>query len=101
MTGYDRPPSANSQCGRILKRLEDAQGRWVPSPELMKLAAQYSARVKELRNAGFVIENRTEMVNHERHGWFRLPVAAPPKPITSAGAEPVATTLPLFGKELR
>jgi hypothetical protein len=100
VTGYDRPPSANSQCGRILKLLTDAKGAWVPMPELMKLAAQYSARVKELRDAGFAIENRTETVDGVRHGWFRLPVA-PPKPIApvSIGAGP--ETMPLFGKDVR
>lgn len=98
MTSYDRPPNANSQCGRILKLLTDAKGAWVPMPELMKLAAQYSARVKELRSAGFAIENRTETINHERHGWFRLLV---PKPVAPVSLGVVPETLPLFGKEAR
>ena len=100
MTGYDRPPSADSQCGRILKLLTDANGAWVPTPKLLKLAAQYSARVRELRLAGYEIENRTQMINGERHGWFRLPVAAP-KPIAPAPAGPVPETLPLFAKGVR
>lgn len=64
--------NAKTQRARILRLLIDARGGWVPLPELLACAAQYSARVLELRRLGFVIENKTERVNGARHSWFRL-----------------------------
>jgi hypothetical protein len=64
--------SYRTQRDRILQLLRDANGGWVPLPELVKLAAQYSARVAELRAQGHVIENRTEWAGRQRHCWFRL-----------------------------
>ena len=52
----DRPPSAGTQCARILQVLLDARGAWVPLPAITKLAAQYSARIWTLRRAGHAIE---------------------------------------------
>ena len=100
MTGYDRPPNAESQAGRILKLLIDANGEWIPLLEIFKVAKQYSARIFELRAAGFAIENRIEAVDGVRHSWFRLPVA-PPKPIDPAPLVAMLETMPLFGKEVR
>jgi hypothetical protein len=96
----DRPPSAGTQCSRILQVLVDARGAWVPLPSITKLAAQYSARIWTLRRDGHAIENRTQMIDGERHSWFRLPVP-PPKPIAITGVRPTPETLPLFGKEVR
>jgi hypothetical protein len=64
--------NAKSQRARILRLLIDARGEWVPLPEIMACAAQYNARILELRRAGFNIENRTEGVDGARHSWFRL-----------------------------
>jgi hypothetical protein len=73
-----RPPNAKTQRGRILRRLIDARGAWVPLPEIMACAAQYNARVLELRRVGFRIENRIEHIDGERHSWFRLKRGAAP-----------------------
>jgi hypothetical protein len=71
----------------ILHLLIQARGAWVPLPEMMACAAQYNARVLELRRLGFNIENKTERVNSSRHSWFRL-VAPPVAPASTPKPEP-------------
>lgn len=73
-----------TQRDRILRLLIDARGAWVPLPEIIELAAQYNARILELRRLGFNIENRTERVDGARHSWFRL--VSSPAPISSVSA---------------
>lgn len=74
MNRYDAPPNADSQCGRILRLLESRRGEWVPLYEILNLKiSQYGTRVKELRDKwGYVIENKTETADGQRHSWFRL-----------------------------
>jgi hypothetical protein len=71
--------SSRTQCDRILRLLVEARSSWVPLPEIMACAAQYNARVLELRRLGFNIENRTERIDGHRHSWFRL-VSSPAPP---------------------
>jgi hypothetical protein len=66
------------QSEQILGILRTAAGSWVPLPEIQACAAQYSARIFELRKREFRIENRTELIGDARHSWFRLmPLKAP------------------------
>lgn len=67
-------PNAKTQRGEILALLVKARGEWVGLPEVMKCAAQYNARIYELRRTGFNIENRSETdpETGARHSWFRL-----------------------------
>jgi hypothetical protein len=93
------------QSERILRLLRTAAGSWVPLPEIQACAAQYNARIFELRKRGFRIENRTELVDDSRHSWFRLlpgdtrfnpsPKPAPPEQ-PSWEDRPRVTGLPLF-----
>ena len=56
----------------------------------MACAAQYNARVFELRRLGFNVENRTECVDGVRHSWFRLvnsPAAPAPEPAKIDGLQ--------------
>ncbi len=69
----------SSQRDRIFRLLEEREGQWVPLYEILPLAAQYNARIKELRDAGYRIQNRTEHRNGAVHSWFRL-VAAQVQP---------------------
>jgi hypothetical protein len=71
-----RPDLFTGQRGAILRTLLERKGQWIPSFELSRIALQYGARVKECREAGFLIENRTERVGRKVHGSFRL-VAEP------------------------
>jgi hypothetical protein len=96
---------SKTQRSRILRLLIDAHGAWIPLPEIMAYAAQYNARILELRRLGFNVENRTERVDGVRHSWFRLlssptpPVPAPkpePAPATEWKDRPRSTGLPLF-----
>lgn len=61
-----------TQRDRILGVLIQARGQWVELPEIMECAAQYNARLFELRRLGFRIENRIRDVGGVRHSWFRL-----------------------------
>lgn len=64
---------------KIYTVLAERAGSWVPLPELLRLGvAQYNARILELRRQGITIENRTAVVNGQRHSWFRL-VPRPPR----------------------
>jgi hypothetical protein len=75
------PPQSKAQSAKILRLLIEARGDWVPLYEILPLAAQYSARICELRKQGFRIENKTEsMPDSTRHSWFRLVDAAPAPP---------------------
>jgi hypothetical protein len=103
---YDSLPNATTQRGEILALLIRARGEWVPLPEIMACAAQYNARVFELRKLGFNIENRTEVVNSERHSWFRLAPTASNKPEPEGSESPFmrhhreeeAREIPLFAQ---
>ena len=67
-----QPSTFKGQKQAILDVLVAHKGRWVPAYVLAAIALQYSARIKELRDAGYVIENRTRRVGRKVHGSFRL-----------------------------
>ena len=64
-----------SQRQRLLELLLSQKNKWVRLPVVMRVAgSQYSARVCELRKAGWKIQNRTlEIVNGQRRTAFRIP----------------------------
>lgn len=64
--------SRSTQRNRILGLLIAARGDWVPLPKITDCAAQYNARIFELRRLGFCVKNRTREVDGSRHSWFRL-----------------------------
>ncbi len=70
-----------SQRDRILRLLQEREGRWVPLYEILPLAAQYDARILELRRQleprGYVIESRVVHSNGRVRSCFRL---LPPQP---------------------
>jgi hypothetical protein len=72
MTSRPAPESSSSQRARILNLLIAARGGEVGLPEISALAAQYNARLFELRRLGFKIVNRTQEIDGVRHSWFRL-----------------------------
>jgi hypothetical protein len=74
-----QPQLFKGQKAAILALLRAREGEWVPCYELSNEALQYSARVKELRNAGYVIENRKLRHGRQIHGAFRL-IACPGDP---------------------
>jgi len=61
----------SSQEARILRFLERRKG-WVPAPELAAISLQYCARIAGLRRAGYDIENRLEIRDGVRHGFYRV-----------------------------
>jgi hypothetical protein len=58
----------------------------VPLPQIADCAAQYNARIFELRRLGFRITNRTKEIDGVRHSWFRL-VRSPGQPAQSTYAD--------------
>lgn len=64
--------TAQTQRERILARLIEAGGLEVPSPELARISLQYNARIFEARRMGFKIISRTQTVNGQKHGFYRL-----------------------------
>jgi hypothetical protein len=100
------PTFADTQRAKILALLFAACGAWVPLPKIMACAAQYNARIFELRRMGFNIENRTERVDGVRRSWFRLlnspaPPPKPSKPEPEWKERRQANGLPLFDLAVR
>jgi len=56
----------------ILWALQAAYPSWTPAPALSKISLQYNARIYGLRDRGWKIESRVQVVNGVRHGSFRL-----------------------------
>jgi hypothetical protein len=79
--------SRSGQRAKILYLLISARVDWVLLPMIMACAAQYNARIFELRRLGFRITNRTQGVNGSRHSWFRR----------ESGPPAVQTPSPEFG----
>jgi hypothetical protein len=104
-------PQSKTQAAAILRLLTDARGAWVPLPQILAHAAQYSARIHELRKQGFNIENRCEcQPDGARHSWFRLlpgdtrfsPAPPKPAPVEQPWEDrPRVTGLPLWDAEVR
>ena len=77
-----------TQRQQILQLLQEREGQWVPLYEILPLAAQYSARIHELRTEGYEIKNRTEHRNGAVHSWFRLVVPKEQGKLFEAEREP-------------
>ena len=60
-----------TQHDRILQSL--SSGEWVECFKLVydSRCLAYTGRITELRQKGYTIENKTETVNGEKHGWYR------------------------------
>ena len=72
-----------TQRSRILELLVAAHGEWVPLPQILALRiSQVGARILELRRSGFNIENRTEIIDGQRHSWYRLITKSAPEVLT-------------------
>lgn len=90
--------SRGTQRAKILAELVSARGDWVPLYRVTQHAAQYNARVYELRRMGFVIHNRTRDIDGVRHSWFRLePGASEPLGRPTVTPAPAAPSFPVFG----
>lgn len=82
-------PSLKTQQAKILNLLAAARGGEVPLPQIQACAAQYNARILELRRLGYRIpEPRIEVVNGQRHTWYRLEPASTGKPQFEKTAPP-------------
>ena len=85
-----------AQQTKILELLVAARGGWVPLPDVMRCAAQYNARIYELRHQGYCIRNRTRIVIRIRHSWYRLENITPMSPPPPAKPKPSSVQPSLF-----
>jgi hypothetical protein len=84
-------PSARSQEDRILWQLQAAFPEWTPAPVLSRISLQYNARIFSLRRKkGWEIENKVEVRDGVKHGYFRL---ATPGSFPTPKAQPSPTKL--------
>ena len=93
-------PTTKSQRQRILDLLLGAHGQEVPSITISRISLQYGARIKELRELGFRISNRTERRAGKVNGYFRLESGSGEQPNISVKptfARPEAGSFPEFG----
>jgi hypothetical protein len=64
-----------NQKAEILALLQSRPNQWIPVYEIARIALQYNARLKELREEGHDIENKImEVVDGQKHTAFRLNV---------------------------
>jgi hypothetical protein len=90
------PSDRKTQRVAILRLLDDAREAWIALPEIMACAAQYNARLFELRRLGFHIENRTERDDAGVvHSWYRLVNS----PVTPSRQEEIAAADSKSGSE--
>jgi hypothetical protein len=63
-----------SQCKRILARLKQARGRFVPMPELAKAGRSLTvhSRIADLRRWGHKITNDVIQDGRVKHSFYRL-----------------------------
>jgi hypothetical protein len=95
--------SLEGQCDRILAVLRVARGAWVPLPKIIECAAQYNARIFELRRLGHRITNRTREIDGVRHSWFRLE-SSPADPLlqgSESSTVAIPSSFPEFGNIAR
>lgn len=62
----------DTQEARVLALLESHALNWTSAEELSALSLQYCARISCLRRRGIAIENRLEMRDGRRRGFYRL-----------------------------
>lgn len=62
-----------TQQQRILNLLLYYRNEWVSLPRILDLRiSQYGRVMGELRGQGRIIQNKTKMVDGQKHSWFRL-----------------------------
>jgi hypothetical protein len=96
---------ARTQEDRILWQLQASYPEWTPAPVLCRISLQYSSRIFSLRRKkGWQIENKVEIRDGVKHGFFRLATPGTfPNPTMREKTEPLnrkAETLPESGSGL-
>jgi hypothetical protein len=87
-----------SQTDRMHRLLKAAGEGWVSALELSQISLQYCARLSEIKARGIAIENKIEIRDGIKYGFYRLrpsrPVSNPPERRANLIEEPTET---LFG----
>jgi hypothetical protein len=69
VSGMSRNPS---QEAKILALLVSRGSAWTPAPDLSHISLQYCRVIACLRKRGYHIENRTEINDGVKRGFYRL-----------------------------
>ncbi len=68
----EEPKEWTGQHKKLMDLFRARPNEWIPLPEILKLfISQYGRVIKELRESGEKIENKSEWVNGQRHTAFR------------------------------
>jgi hypothetical protein len=60
-----------TQRNKIRDLFTARPNEWIPLFIIFPLAAQYNARILELRKSGMQIENKTKKVDGVKHSWYK------------------------------
>jgi len=93
-------PDRKTHRGRILGRLQEANGAEVPAPELARIGGlQFQTRIYELRHDyGLQIGNRTERDDSGQvHSFYRLVTNPAPTIVRKPRLHPEPKVESLFG----
>jgi hypothetical protein len=95
VSGLYRHPS---QEEKTLALLASRGPAWTPAPELARIAIQYCRVIACLRRRGYRIENRVEVHDGVKHGFYRMLDVNPPPGDSQHETIPAAevTTRTLF-----
>jgi len=80
-----------SQEQKIFEVLRSRGSAWTGAPELSQISLQYCRAISCLRKRGIAIENRVDVVDGVRHGYYRL--VQPALRITDRNASSVTAPL--------
>jgi hypothetical protein len=89
------PAALRTQAEKIEGLLRSRYGQWIPAYELSDLALQYCARInsirKKLLRAGDRerVENKTQWVNGQCHGSYRIVLTSDVLGITPPNTKPL------------
>ena len=81
ITTHPAASAGTSQCDRILERIKQTPGEWVPMPVLVKVSGSYviHSRIADLRARGHRIDHRNKIIHRQCHSEYRLAEeSAPP-----------------------
>lgn len=74
MTTHPDSAIGQSQCEKILGRLQRTPGEWVPMPALVRLSGGFAvhSRIADLRQRGYRIDHQNRRLGRKIHSYYRI-----------------------------
>jgi hypothetical protein len=71
--------TGETQCERVLARLKESPGEWVPMPALVRVSGSYviHSRIADLRKRGNRIDHRNRRIKKQCLSEYRLAEESP------------------------